>query len=127
MGTLSSVLMDPYNMKIITALYNQPRSVRELAYAFNIPLTTCYRKIKELEEIDLIVAEGKYLAKNGRRYTAYRSNLIKLSLNYEKGILEVRFQLEWSDPVCIRYIQAESGDLVRSETDTEGEMFDSQD
>ena len=87
--------MDPYNLKILVALYNGNRSVRELAYMFDIPLVSCYRKINELEEAGLLKCVDKPLKANGKRVRKYKSQLIKVVLTFERGKLRIALDVSW--------------------------------
>ena len=64
---LPRLLMDECNLKILSATTYKPRSARELSYIFGIPLASCYRKIKELEDQGFIKAVSRELTREGDR------------------------------------------------------------
>ena len=51
---IPKLVMDDVNMRILSATAFEALSARELAYMFNIPLVSCYRKIHELESYGLL-------------------------------------------------------------------------
>jgi hypothetical protein len=91
--SITQILTDKYNMNILAATNYKARSARELAFMFDIPLASCYRKLRELAAANLIDQEGSELTADGKRYTTYRSKIGSVSLVYEKGILRVKVDL----------------------------------
>jgi len=98
---VSRLLTDPYNLKILCATYRTPRSARQLAYMFDIPIATCYRKLRELERAQLISCVDRPLSPQGRRYSRYRSELEGMTVQFEKGKLRIRLQLAYRMPMEI--------------------------
>ena len=47
---VSDLFNDPTRLKILSVTSKEPKSAREIAHMFSIPLGRCYRKIKKLEE-----------------------------------------------------------------------------
>lgn len=91
--SIAQILTDEYNMNILAATSYKARSARELAFMFDIPLASCYRKLRELESASLIDQEGSELTMDGKRYKTYRSKIGSISLVYEKGILRMKVDL----------------------------------
>jgi DNA-binding Lrp family transcriptional regulator len=98
---LPKLLMDEYNLKILSATTFKPRSARELAYIFGIPLASCYRKIKELEDNGLIKAVSRELTREGKRYSKYQSQVGSIKIAFEQGRLKMNLQLAWRQPIEI--------------------------
>src|SRR5690349_621662 len=98
---LPKLLMDEYNLKILSATTFKPRSARELAYIFGIPLASCYRKIKELEDQGLIKAVSRELTREGKRYSKYQSQVGSIKIAFEQGRLKMNLQLAWRQPIEI--------------------------
>jgi hypothetical protein len=99
--TLPKLLMDEYNLKILSATTFKPRSARELSYIFGIPLASCYRKIKELEDEGLIKAVSRELTREGKRYSKYQSQVGSIKIAFEQGHLKMQLQLAWRQPIEI--------------------------
>ncbi len=98
---LTMVLMDEYNLKILAATALRPMSVRELAYKFDIPLASAYRKIKELESFGLIKVEDTRLTSDGKRYKLYRSQVENFEVSYHRNRLRIKLHIKWQEPEII--------------------------
>jgi len=88
--SITQILTDEYNMNILAATSHKARSARELAFMFDIPLASCYRKLRELCAAGLIEQEGSELTSDGKRYKVYRSRIGSVTLVYERGTLRVK-------------------------------------
>ena len=93
--TISKLIMDDVNMRILSATAFESLSARDLAYMFDIPLVSCYRKINELEEASLLKCVEKPLKANGKRVRKYKSQLIKVVLTFERGKLRIALDVSW--------------------------------
>lgn len=94
-ANLPKLIMDDINMRILSATAFEALSARDLAYMFNIPLVSCYRKINELEGAGLLKCVEKQLRANGKRVRKYRSQLIKVALTFERGKLRISLDVSW--------------------------------
>lgn len=93
--TISKLIMDDVNMRILSATAFESLSARDLAYMFDIPLVSCYRKINELEASGLLKCVDKPLKANGKRVRKYKSQLIKVVLTFERGKLRIALDVSW--------------------------------
>jgi hypothetical protein len=93
--TISKLIMDDVNMRILSATAFESLSARDLAYMFSIPLVSCYRKINELESAGLLKCVDKPLKANGKRVRKYKSQLIKVVLTFERGKLRIALDVSW--------------------------------
>lgn len=98
---LPKILMDETNLKILSATTYKPRSARELSYIFAIPLASCYRKIKELENQGFIKAVSRELTREGKRYSKYQSQVGSVKIAFENGHLRMQLQLAFRQPITI--------------------------
>jgi predicted transcriptional regulator len=92
---IAQILTDEYNMNILAATSHKARSARELAFMFDIPLASCYRKLRELAAAGLIEQEGSELTADGKRYKVYRSRIGSVTLTYEKGTLRMKVDMNY--------------------------------
>jgi len=92
---IAQILTDEYNMNILAATSHKARSARELAFMFDIPLASCYRKLRELAEAELIEQEGSELTSDGKRYKVYRSRIGSVTLVYDKGTLRMKVDMAY--------------------------------
>jgi hypothetical protein len=119
-STLPRVIMDEKNIRILSATAFRPLSAREIAYMFNIPLVSCYRKMAELEKLGLIKCVDRPLTQSGKRVKVYKSQLLKVSVNFEGGKLKIvmdvawkktqHFEISWSQAAPKEDPSAEPGD-----------------
>ncbi|NPA75154.1 MAG: helix-turn-helix transcriptional regulator [Euryarchaeota archaeon] len=98
---VGAVLMDEYNLKILAATALKSMSVREIAYKFDIPLASAYRKIKELESFGLIKVEETKLTRDGKRYKLYRSQVENFEVSYHRNTLKIKLHIKWKEPEVI--------------------------
>ena len=90
---VTKLLSDEYTVKILTATFNLPRSANYLSAKFNIPIAACYRRIRDLERMELLQVSEKILTPQGKRVKLYRSNLKSAYLKFENGRLKALLEL----------------------------------
>jgi len=88
-------------MKILAATSHKARSARELAFMFDIPLASCYRKLRELAAADLIKLESTELTVDGKRFKTYRSQIDCVTLVYERGKVRMKVDMHLRTPLEI--------------------------
>ena len=93
--------MDEYNMKILASTSHKARSARELAFMFDIPLASCYRKLRELAAAGLIKLESTELTADGKRYKVYKSQIDCVTLVYERGKVHMKVDMHLRSPLEI--------------------------
>lgn len=81
---LLEALGGKYAARILAAA-DSPRSAQELSDAVDVPIATCYRRIEELEAVDLLVCEGGKTSDRGRRTKVYRRSIDGVELDLEDG------------------------------------------
>lgn len=94
-SALPRVIMDEKNIRILSATAFRPLSAREIAYMFDIPLVSCYRKMAELESLGLLKCVDRPLTQSGKRVKVYKSQLIRVSVNFEGGKLKITLDVAW--------------------------------
>ncbi len=85
------LLGDKYNLKILTATGSKDMSVMEMIHDLDIPIISCYRRIKELQRYGLIQrCEGSENGSDKR----FRSNLQSYRVRYTHGniVTEVSYR-----------------------------------
>jgi len=98
---LAQILMDEYNMKILAATSHKAKSARELAFLFDIPMASCYRKIKELVGAGLLKLDSTVLSADGKRYNIYKSQIECITMVYERGQMRLKIDMHLKPPVEI--------------------------
>jgi hypothetical protein len=94
-SALPRVIMDEKNIRILSATAFRPLSAREIAYMFDIPLVSCYRKMAELESLGLLKCVDRPLTQSGKRVKVYKSQLIRVAVTFEGGKLKITMDVAW--------------------------------
>ena len=83
--SMVSVFMDKYSSQILLGTSTKAKGIREISREYNIPVTVCYRRIKKLVEMGLLMEE-----KVGKRLK-YRSKINDFSaiLDFESNKLRI--------------------------------------
>lgn len=79
---LLQTLGNKYSAEILDAT-DEPRSAQELSEELEIPIATCYRRIDELTEHDLLELHDNILSDDRRRIKVYRRNVDEVHINFE--------------------------------------------
>lgn len=79
------VLGNKYNPEILEATA-EPKSAQELSEELDVPIATCYRRINELTEVDLLELHDQPLSEEHRRIKVYRRCIDGISIGFRDGI-----------------------------------------
>lgn len=91
---LLQALGNKYSPEIMEAT-DEPRSAQELSEELDIPIATCYRRIDELTEHDLLELHDKVLSDERRRIKVYRRNVESIRVRFEDSLsIEVEERTE---------------------------------
>lgn len=74
-------LGNEYNAEILQAA-KEPRSAQELSEQLGVPIATCYRRIDELTETDLLELHDRPLSDEHRRVNVYRRNVDEVRVEF---------------------------------------------
>lgn len=88
-----------YAARILTAA-EEPKSAQELSDSLDVPIATCYRRIEELEDADLLACEGRKTSDRGRRTKIYTRTIDGAFLDVAGADprLELESRAEQRDP-----------------------------
>ena len=75
------VLGNEYNAEILEAT-NDPQSAQELSDQLEVPIATCYRRIDELTEANLLELYDRPLSEEHRRINVYRRNVDEIRVEF---------------------------------------------
>jgi len=75
-------LGNKYSAEILDAT-DEARSAQELSDELGIPIATCYRRIDELTEHDLLELHDNILSDDRRRIKVYRRSVDSVSIDFE--------------------------------------------
>jgi predicted ArsR family transcriptional regulator len=82
---LLQTLGNKYSAEILDAT-DEPRSAQELSEELDIPIATCYRRIDELTEHDLLELHDNILSDDRRRIKVYRRNVDAVRVEFDEAL-----------------------------------------
>ena len=84
-------MSDEYMRKILCSVMSEAKSVEEISKENGIPLSTCYRRIRELLSFRLARIERTIITPEGKKYETFRSLIAdaKISFSVEDLSVEV--------------------------------------
>ncbi|PSP67459.1 ArsR family transcriptional regulator [Halobacteriales archaeon QH_8_67_27] len=84
-GDILQTLGNKYSAEILDAT-DEPQSAQELSDELGIPIATCYRRIDELTEHDLLELHDNILSDDRRRIKVYRRNVDTVQIDFEESL-----------------------------------------
>jgi predicted transcriptional regulator len=84
-----AALADEFSNRILASAIINPRSVMDLVREHGIPMTSAYRRVKELIDCGLLEVERIVLTNDGKKYDLYRSTVRAINVRFENGVVEV--------------------------------------
>lgn len=91
-----NVLGNKYNPEILE-LAHEPRSAKEFSELLDVPIATCYRRIDELTDADLLEHHDRVLTDGQRRTSLYRRNVDVVKITFDTDTVTI--DLEEHSPV----------------------------
>lgn len=89
----SNFISDEYSGRILAATYNSPKSAKEISRRYGIPIAACYRRLRDLERIGLLVCAGVRYDSRGKGTKLYQSQLNGAYVYLLGERLKVHFKL----------------------------------
>ena len=83
-------LSDDYSRAIMNFTIEKPKSVVEIVKECDIPMTTAYRRVKELEESKILKVTGSIITDDGKKYFLYQNRLKSVYVVFGLESLEVQ-------------------------------------
>ena len=90
---ISRLLADKHSARILFATMRNQRSAFELSDNLGIPIAVCFRKIKLLEDADLVFCAERKLTNEGKRISLFRSNLRNGHIILERNKVQARIEI----------------------------------
>ncbi len=87
-------LADDYSLKILAATREEGKTVRQLSRDLDIPIATCYRRVEDLVENNLLQIKEKKLTQEGKRATVVRTNVsfVEITFGFDNKSLNVSIE-----------------------------------
>jgi hypothetical protein len=84
-----SALGDESSRKILTSAITSGKTVDEISAEQNLPLSTCYRRMRSLLSGGLMILEKTVVTQAGKRYAVYRTSFSRASISFNDGKVAV--------------------------------------
>ena len=82
-------LADEYSRIILLSTIEMAKSATELSVEKNLPISTVYRRLHELQEAKLVAIERSVVTEDGKKFDLYRSTVGGVSVSFNLGATEV--------------------------------------
>jgi hypothetical protein len=83
------LVIDNYSAQIIFATDLRAKSAQTLSQGYGIPIAACYRRIKSLESIGVLVCTERFLNQKGKWVRLYQSKVREMDVRFEEGRMRV--------------------------------------
>ncbi len=90
-------VLDDYAFRILMATHEHECTAFDLSRKLSIPIVACYRRLRLLEELGVIVPANTVAATPGHPIRLYRSHLRSARIVFEDGELWARIELATPD------------------------------
>ena len=82
-------LADEYSRKILLSAIPKAKSVEDMSRENDIPLSTCYRRVHELLDSQILVVEKIIVTPEGKKYELLRSAYRAVNVTFDGGVMKV--------------------------------------
>ena len=97
-----SVLADKYGREIISLLTSNELSAQQMSTRLDIPVSTTYRKIKSLEDLNLIKKTKVIRTHEGLNESYYKSLVSEIDIKFKDGKISYHVERIKMDDKIIR-------------------------
>lgn len=88
--SILKALSDEYSRSIMNFTIEQPQSVVDIVKSCDIPMTTAYRRVNELEENKILKVTGSVVTDDGKKYFLYQNRLKSIYVIFGLEELDVQ-------------------------------------
>ena len=88
-GSILTALGDEYSRRILLSSIASGKTVEQISADQRLPLSTCYRRIRELVDEGLMVLEKIVITPIGKRYAVYRTSFSDATIRLNAGEVAV--------------------------------------
>ena len=82
-------LADEYSRKIILSAIPKAKSVEDMSRENDVPLSTCYRRVHELLDAQILVVEKIVVTPEGKKFELLRSAYRAVNVTFDGGVMKV--------------------------------------
>lgn len=107
-SAILSALGDESSRRILGSAIASGKTVEEISAEQNLPLSTCYRRMRALLGAGLMILERTVVTPTGKRYAIYRTSFSKTAIRFngEEIAVEVTPNFEIIDKLRRRWLSA---------------------
>jgi predicted transcriptional regulator len=87
---MPKILGDSYCVTILKTIKEMPKSCIEICAETKIPISTVYRRVQTLYDLDLLRVTGS-ISNDGKKYFLYKSKIKSIEIKFD-GKLEVKIK-----------------------------------
>lgn len=101
-------LSDEYSRKIVLSIMSKTQRIEEISKGQDIPISTCYRRIRHLMRFGIVRPFKTVIDENGKKFIFYGTSFSNVSIRLESGeiMVDVRFE---SLPERLRMLNSSIG------------------
>jgi len=88
-GVILAALGDESSRKVLKSAIASGKTVEEISAEQDLPLSTCYRRIRSLLAGGLMILERTVVTPAGKRYAVYRTSFSRASISFLDGDIAV--------------------------------------
>ena len=105
-GSILSALGDDSSRRILTSAIATGKTVEEISAEQNLPLSTCYRRVRHFVDEGLMVLERLVVTRAGKRFAIYRTSFSDVTIRFYPGEIAVETtpNLEVIDKLRTRWL-----------------------
>lgn len=86
-------VLDGYTFRILMATHERECTALDLSRRFGIPIVACYRRLRQLQELGVLVPSRRTTSSPGHFVRHFRSHLRSARIVFEDGRLRARIEL----------------------------------
>ena len=83
-------LSDEYSRTIMNYTIERPKSVVDIVKDCNIPMTTAYRRVHELEDNKILKVTGSIITDDGKKFFLYQNRLKSIYVIFGLESLDIQ-------------------------------------
>jgi predicted transcriptional regulator len=90
-------LSDEYSRKIVLSIISKSMPIEEISKEQHIPISTCYRRIHELQSYGIVKVDKTVIQADGKKYVCYKTSFRNALISLDSGEVKVDVVLNKED------------------------------
>ena len=88
-NALLSALGDESSRRILNSAVTSGKTVEEISEEQALPLSTCYRRVRQFVDEGLMLLERTVVTQSGKRFALYRTSFSRATISFDQGVVAV--------------------------------------